>query len=284
MRATPNMGVPKWGRSFPDRSMDGKYRFRALPITEALADSNNFVCEFVGGSSANETGVGGGISGADLVLTQMGGIAAAVNGARTVAAAAGKGFTAPYGLIDPFARNAAGFSGLFRFRNISAAVGELFAWGYYGGKNAGGGGFSMFFYANEKQGSQVSASVINEAGDVMSAGVPYGNGPVVIPPNTDLSLLISFDYTTRLTFWGIGLGDKQPVDLSGFTAFSLMPPMTTGFTPPAAAFTGYSPYDSQATWGTSNCIVGTPNAPSVKSFGMDIKSVSFAKYPAVVPA
>lgn len=53
-----------------------------LPTTEAAADTNTFVCEFAGGSAANETGVGGGFTGADLVLTQAGSVAAASGGYR----------------------------------------------------------------------------------------------------------------------------------------------------------------------------------------------------------
>lgn len=55
-----------------------------LPFTEAGADANTFVCEFVGGSSANETGVGLGLAGADLVLTQAGSVPAASSGYRAL--------------------------------------------------------------------------------------------------------------------------------------------------------------------------------------------------------
>lgn len=56
----------------------------ALPTTEATADANTFVCEFLGGSSANETGVGLGLSGADLVFTQVGSVPAASSGYRAL--------------------------------------------------------------------------------------------------------------------------------------------------------------------------------------------------------
>ena len=41
-----------------------------IPTTEAMADADTFVCEMTGASNANETGVGGGLSGSDLVLTR----------------------------------------------------------------------------------------------------------------------------------------------------------------------------------------------------------------------
>lgn len=55
-----------------------------LPTTEATADSNTFVVEMTGSSAANETGVGGGLSGADLVWTQSGSIPAASGGFRAL--------------------------------------------------------------------------------------------------------------------------------------------------------------------------------------------------------
>jgi len=41
-----------------------------LPVHEANADEDTFVVEMTGGSNANETGAGGGLTGADLVLTR----------------------------------------------------------------------------------------------------------------------------------------------------------------------------------------------------------------------
>jgi hypothetical protein len=51
--------------------------------TEAgFASDNRFVTIFNGGASANETGSGGGLSGADLVWTQVGGVPAVSSGYR----------------------------------------------------------------------------------------------------------------------------------------------------------------------------------------------------------
>jgi hypothetical protein len=57
-----------------------------LPYTEATADANTAVWEFTGGAGANETGAGGGLTGADQVLTQVNGIPAAIGGFRSLAA------------------------------------------------------------------------------------------------------------------------------------------------------------------------------------------------------
>jgi hypothetical protein len=69
------------GRALP---MD-RTRGVVLPTTEAGADANTFVCEFVGGASANETGVGLGLAGADLVFTQVGSVGASSAGFRPIA-------------------------------------------------------------------------------------------------------------------------------------------------------------------------------------------------------
>jgi len=54
-----------------------------LPVTEATADADTFVCEFTA-ASGNETGVGGGLTGADLVLTAFGTPGSASGGYRTL--------------------------------------------------------------------------------------------------------------------------------------------------------------------------------------------------------
>ncbi|MBU1041584.1 MAG: hypothetical protein KKF77_10850 [Proteobacteria bacterium] len=65
-----------------------------LPVVEAAADANTFVCEMTGGASANETGAGGGVTGVDQVLTQFGGLAGVSAGFRQVNAGQGLSCTA----------------------------------------------------------------------------------------------------------------------------------------------------------------------------------------------
>ncbi|MBU1040039.1 MAG: hypothetical protein KKF77_02935 [Proteobacteria bacterium] len=60
-----------------------------IPYTEAAAaaapdPTKTFVCEMTGGDSANETGVGGGLTGADLVLYAVGGPPGASGGFRAL--------------------------------------------------------------------------------------------------------------------------------------------------------------------------------------------------------
>lgn len=69
-----------------------------LPYLEADADADTLVCEMTGGASTNETAVGGGLSGSDLVFTQSGGIAAASGGYRALSA--GQYFTCAQAVLD----------------------------------------------------------------------------------------------------------------------------------------------------------------------------------------
>lgn len=103
-----------------------------LPITEATADDNTFVCEMTGGSSSNETGVGGGLSGADLVLTQVGSVPAASGGWRTISSTA-QGFTCAAALAALLTLPE--WTLLIRYRNrtLAAAMRSLFSFTFASG-------------------------------------------------------------------------------------------------------------------------------------------------------
>lgn len=64
-----------------------------IPTTEAAADADTLVCELLGGAGANETAVGGGLTGADLVLTQVGAVPASSGGYRQFTAASSQYMT-----------------------------------------------------------------------------------------------------------------------------------------------------------------------------------------------
>lgn len=51
-----------------------------LPYTENTADNNTFVCQMTGAANSHEVGVGGGVTGADLVLSLYGSCNAASGG------------------------------------------------------------------------------------------------------------------------------------------------------------------------------------------------------------
>lgn len=97
-----------------------------LPSTEATADASTFVCEFLGGSSANETGVGGGLTGADLVLTQSGSIAASSSGYRAM-----DGSDDYFSATATFAANffnASEWTYALKFKSFTSAGNKYFFW------------------------------------------------------------------------------------------------------------------------------------------------------------
>jgi len=94
-----------------------------LPYTEAAADANTFVCEFLGGANANETGVGMGLTGADLVLTQVGSVGASSGGFRALTAAQGFACTAPFAAAF---LNTAEWTYALRMKSATLVAGKFF--------------------------------------------------------------------------------------------------------------------------------------------------------------
>ena len=79
--------------------------------------SNDFVCDFSGGASENETGTGMGLTGADLVLTQVNDVAAASAGWRTVDGV-NDYFTATQGNVEAWLKDTT-WAFLLHIRNLS---------------------------------------------------------------------------------------------------------------------------------------------------------------------
>ena len=69
----------------------------AVDLLEADADSDTFVCEFTG--TGEETGAGGGLSGSDLVLTEVGTVGDASDGWRALNSG---GFTVTTDFLENF--------------------------------------------------------------------------------------------------------------------------------------------------------------------------------------
>jgi hypothetical protein len=93
-----------------------------LPITEAAADADTFVCEFLGGSAANETGVGLGLAGADLVLTQVGSVAASSSSYRALNGS-GQYFTGTATFAAAFL-NQAEWTYAIKFKSLTQTAGR----------------------------------------------------------------------------------------------------------------------------------------------------------------
>lgn len=96
-----------------------------LPTTEAAADADTFVCEFLGGSAANETGVGLGLTGADIVFTQFGAVPAAAAGYRALTGG-NMGFSATAAFAAAFL-NGAEWTYAIKVKSVTQAA-NLYFW------------------------------------------------------------------------------------------------------------------------------------------------------------
>jgi len=180
--------------------------FETLPLTEAEADATYFVCEMKGGANANETGVGGGLTGANLDLTRFGTVGAASSDWRDVSAASGFNVTSAW--ANAFVRNASGFTILHHM------------------KNCGGGGALFYLYSESP-----STLYLRLNANVFGA---YGYGKFGISLNTSTATLgdllptanefwtlASVDYINELAFVGISSGVDQPAALTDFTVYGV---------------------------------------------------------------
>ncbi|PKN07946.1 MAG: hypothetical protein CVU73_11150 [Deltaproteobacteria bacterium HGW-Deltaproteobacteria-8] len=271
MRNAPNMALPNWGRSYPDRSLDGLFRFRSLPLTEASADANVFVCEFTGGASANETGVGGGLTGSDLVLSQINGVGASVGGYRPITKDTIQGFGVTAGLINNFARSAAGFSALWLMKDYDMGVLTNPNRFFEVIPNAGGITFSgLFSYPG--QGGWITTNVSNSASKSLGGTCGSADFSSHLPTNGPISIFTSVDYATSTFAYGVANMDGQPLS---FGACKISTVSSSGI--------AFAIPDAMSTFSNScDAIVGIHRGTSYVA-GMKIKSLSFAKYPCVVP-
>ncbi len=268
LRATPHMALPKMGRSYPDRSTDGKFRFRSLPITEAAADADSYVCEFNGLAGANEVGVGGGLSGADLVLTQYANPGS--NGTyRTIAGSTFQSFFGTMAMCNAFAASPRGWSCVVRNRDI------------------GKGSYLTNLIAQDANGNaamQVLCTSVNSSigsysnTDGVGAGIsiPLNNAKFPIA-GKDYMFVFSNDYIGGVGFVGIMVDSgKFPSSLSDFLFFSIAELVPFGGPNP---ITQWYPNEYK-------CIIGSFawNYGSNYSSAQTIKSLTLSKKPCFVLA
>lgn len=259
------MTLPYGGRSWPDRTT--LYDFKKLPETEALADALNYVCETNNASTGgNETGVGGGLSGADLVLYQAGTLPGAVGGWRTVTDRAVMALQATATFLSTFLQNAAGFSALWKLRNINTT-------------GATSGSPALFYLYEDA--AKVNCVYFRGAHFYACSGGISGEDAKavnVLPPvnRIDLNagldvpvyLLSSVDYAKGLAFSGLSWG-KQPSTLADCATYSISQPKSPITAPSGLAWTN-AVYRS---------VIGAGGAYIAN--GCDIASITFAKYPSV---
>jgi hypothetical protein len=222
--------------------------FETLPLTEAAADATNFVCEFKGGANANETGVGGGLAGANLDFTCFGTVGAASSDWRAVSAASGFNVTSAW--ADAFIRNASGFSILWHVKDI------------------GGDGSLAYLYSTSPSVFMIQLQAGTYVANVFQGLGKFGGQFTLClavrgdqyPAADELWILGSVDYTNGLMFHGLSVGSTQPIKLADFDTYFVS---SNPQAPLASTITLTNGYTS---------LVGASSAPTNPAFS--IKSVT----------
>lgn len=187
-------------------SGDLQLKFNPLPIVEADADDQTYVCEFHGSSGQNEVGVGGGLTGADLVLTQYGDIPGAVDGGRSLTHKSQR-FTSTVGLLNRF--------NLGQNLTMIYQASHLTAGGQMGYPYLSGAGH--FFWHNSPMSSLSFGSGDGTAGTSVSVGI---SGPESLPFNDIFWHILSMNYADGLGFAGIAVGPDLPQSVGDFLGLS----------------------------------------------------------------
>ncbi len=193
--------------------IDAKFRFVPLPTTEAGADEDSYVCELTGAAGANEVGVGGGLTGADLVLTQYANPGS--DGTyRTIAATTFQSFHGSMAMYNAVALSPLGWSCVVRNRDIDA------------------GGSLMQLIAMDAADNwamQVRGSTTNcftgsfNDTDGLGAGIsiPLNNSKFPIA-GEDYMFVFSNDYSGGIGFVGVMVDNGTfPISLEDFLFFSI---------------------------------------------------------------
>lgn len=196
-------------------SAGGALSFSPLPEAESAADANNYVAEFNEGATTNVTGVGGGLAGADLVLTQSGGVGASVGGWTPISDGSSQKFTPTVAWVNNFVTNASGFSLLWHLRNFNASL------------TANRNLFTVLdSTGNLRIESYIpSSGYVFEVRETGSYGAQFNSTSSdwssILPSADDVYILSSVDYTNDVAFFGLSVGSDQPGALTDFSIYSI---------------------------------------------------------------
>ncbi|MBV1772547.1 MAG: hypothetical protein KUA35_09000 [Pseudodesulfovibrio sp.] len=253
--------------------IDGKYKFVPLPWEENAADELTYVCEFTGAAGTNEVGVGAGLSGADLVLTQYANPGS--DGThRTIQDGTFQSFYGTMAFYTAFAQSPLGWSFVLRNTNLNGA--NTYLVNLMGQDTSGSQSMELRLLKNT---STFTLSV-GSSNSVLGMGVglklPATNElwPVTGQPYMTIA---SLDYAKGICFAGI-LQDNGvfPSKLTDFLTFSI-----NQFPEDFAGPNQITAYNA----GVYKCILGSfLSYGSNYSGGQTVKSLTLAKRPCYIPA
>ncbi len=179
-----------------------------IPVTEAEADANTFVTEFDGETGTHETGVGGGQTDLNLVVSQFGNVPGAIDGGRNISATSGQYFMPTADALFDFFSNPSGMTvikqcshlttkgylGYLQLRNgLSQSVGQIF-------------------------GEDFSRTVLTHLDPVTmdTAESLIGICDPELPLDNIFWHITSFDFINNVGFAGLAIKDTLPTALSDF--------------------------------------------------------------------
>lgn len=220
------------------------YTFAKLPETEAAVGVDDMVWEFVGAANTNETAVCGtnvGLTGADLVATQNGGIGAAADGGRPITDESDEYFVATLAFWQKFLMNSAGFSMLWHSKNhgTSRIDTSYRAMSMVRFKKSGGSSGTFF------------ESLLNDTYGIQGIGwhlltaecaCRTSNFNDFFPATGHCWILMSHDPVNAISFAGIANTENQPTKIADFSIFTLGYPENMSA---ASADDVYQFYDAQ---------------------------------------
>ncbi|ADU63389.1 MAG: hypothetical protein KJ917_01240 [Proteobacteria bacterium] len=253
--------------------IEGKYKFVPLPWTEDGANDATYVCEFTGAAGANEVGVGGGLTGADLVLTQNANPGS--DGTyRTIQDGTFQSFYGTMAFYNAFAQAPLGWSMVLRHKNLVGSNAYLV--NLLGQDAAGFQAMDLRLLKNSSTFTLSAGSSNNVSGLGVGLKLPATNElwPVTGQPYMTIA---SLDYAKGICFAGI-LQDNEvfPSKLTDFLTFSI-----NQFSEDFAGPNQITAYNA----GVYKCILGSfLSYGSNYSGGQTVKSLTLAKRPCYIPA
>lgn len=212
-----------------------------LPYTEAAAGANTFVCEFTGGAAANETGVGLGLAGADLVFTQVGSVGASSSGYRPIAGAS-QYFTCTVPFLQAFL-NGSEYTLMRKIKNVATTTGK---------------------YISYLEGTTTAQFDINPTGKFRDVHYQSSGSYPSLSPSTT--------FANNVEYWH-ARWKKNGVLHFGWVAASAGVPTGWDSFPPGqrAAVYGIPDFTGEA-WGTTRAIVGLSGSSAIHEIGVLVAS------------
>ena len=252
------------------------YKFVPLPIIQADADEDSYVVDAVGAAGTNLTGAGGGLTGADLVLTQYNAVGTdGVN--RVIADNSLQGFVGTYGLYNLAYNSPNGFTFVHRIKDLSLSQYHNRICNLWLGDEIAG---DQFLYSVTPSDTAKMAASIST---LLGAGICSAPGVVFPEAEQSYMIILSMDYQSGSCFAGIKIDDDVfPKSLGEFALFAIN--QLPKITPPVVGLNNcYTTVNGSPTFVLAGGRIAYYVANS-GSYGHTLRHITVSKTPCLVPA